>query len=119
MIIVTGGAGFIGSAIIAELNRRGVDDILVVDQLGTDERWKNLRKLRFADYLEAEDFYDIPLDDQANWDVSAIIHMGACSDTTENDCSYLLKNNYECTKLLATQQFHERSGKLDGVHHEG
>ena len=102
MIIVTGGAGFIGSAIVAELNRRGIDDILIVDSLELDEKWKNLRKLKFADYLEADDFYDMPLDEQANWDVKAIFHMGACSDTTETDCSYLFKNNYECTKLLAT-----------------
>jgi ADP-L-glycero-D-manno-heptose 6-epimerase len=102
MIIVTGGAGFIGSAIVAELNQRGIDDILIVDSLELDEKWKNLRKLKFADYLEADDFYDMPLDEQANWDVKAIFHMGACSDTTETDCSYLFKNNYECTKLLAT-----------------
>jgi len=102
MIIVTGGAGFIGSAIVAELNQRGIDDILIVDSLELDEKWKNLRKLKFADYLEADDFYDMPLDEQANWDVKAIFHMGACSDTSETDCSYLFKNNYECTKLLAT-----------------
>ena len=94
MIIVTGGAGFIGSAIVAELNQRGIDDILIVDSLELDEKWKNLRKLKFADYLEADDFYDMPLDEQANWDVKAIFHMGACSDTSETDCSYLFKNNY-------------------------
>ena len=55
MIIVTGGAGFIGSAIVAALNARNIDDILIVDILGSDQKWKNLRKLRFADYIEADD----------------------------------------------------------------
>ena len=101
MIIVTGGAGFIGSAIIAELNKRGYENILVVDLLGKDEKWKNLRKLKFSDYLEADDFSDMIADDSIEWQVEAIIHMGACSDTTESDCSYLVKNNYEFSKLLA------------------
>ncbi len=51
MIIVTGGAGFIGSAIIAALNKRHISDILVVDELGTDQKWKNLRNLSFTDYI--------------------------------------------------------------------
>jgi len=101
MIIVTGGAGFIGSAIVAGLNERGISDILIVDVLGNDEKWKNLRKLRFADYKEAEDFFEIMDAGEINWTIEAIFHMGACSDTTETNCSYLVNNNYECTKLLA------------------
>lgn len=101
MILVTGGAGFIGSAIVAELNARGIDDILVVDILGRDQRWKNLRGLRYADYMEADDFSDMVSDSDLDIDLEAIIHMGACSDTTEADCSYLVKNNYEFSKLLA------------------
>ncbi|MCE5187247.1 MAG: ADP-glyceromanno-heptose 6-epimerase [Planctomycetaceae bacterium] len=101
MILVTGGAGFIGSALIAELNARGYDDIFIVDILGTDERWKNLRNLRFADYMESEDFSQMVSDSEIELDVDAIIHMGACSDTTERDCSYLVRNNYEFSKLLA------------------
>ena len=61
MIIVTGGAGFIGSAIIAGLNARGISDILVVDQLGSDQRWKNLRNLSFVDYIEKDDFLQMVL----------------------------------------------------------
>jgi ADP-L-glycero-D-manno-heptose 6-epimerase len=101
MIIVTGGAGFIGSALTAELNARGVDEILIVDILGTNERWKNLRKLRFFDYMEADDFAQVLDSDQMEWDVEAILHMGACSDTTETDASYLMHNNYEYSKMLA------------------
>ena len=101
MILVTGGAGFIGSAIVAELNARGIDDILIVDILGKDARWKNLRNLRYADYMEADDFSEMVSDSDVEIDLEAIIHMGACSDTTETDCSYLVKNNYEFSKLLA------------------
>ncbi|MHC5083368.1 MAG: ADP-glyceromanno-heptose 6-epimerase [Planctomycetota bacterium] len=101
MILVTGGAGFIGSAIVAELNARGIDDILIVDILGHDQRWKNLRNLRYADYMEADDFSEMVSDSDLDIDLEAIIHMGACSSTTETDCSYLVKNNYEFSKLLA------------------
>ena len=103
MIIVTGGAGFIGSAIIAGLNARGIDDILVVDELASDEKWKNLRRLNYADYLEADAFYEIMASGKVEWPVETIFHMGACSDTTEANCSYLVNNNYECTRLLANR----------------
>jgi ADP-L-glycero-D-manno-heptose 6-epimerase len=101
MILVTGGAGFIGSALIAELNARGYDDIFIVDILGKDERWKNLRNLRFSDYMESEDFSEMVTDSEVDLDVDAIVHLGACSDTTERDCTYLVRNNYEFSKLLA------------------
>ncbi len=101
MIIVTGGAGFIGSAIIAGLNERGVDDILIVDALGVDEKWKNLRNLRYVDYVEADDFFEMLAAGEVNWSIEAIIHMGACSDTTETDATFLVNNNYGCSKLLA------------------
>lgn len=100
MIIVTGGAGFIGSAIVAALNKRGITDILIVDALGQDQKWKNLRTLRFADYLEVDDFNEAVADSETGWDVEAVFHMGACSDTTETDATYLVKNNYEFSKLL-------------------
>ena len=101
MIIVTGGAGFIGSALIAGLNGRKITDILVVDQLGTSEKWKNLRNLAFTDYLEKADLLEMVAEDKLDRSVEAVFHLGACSDTTETDASYLLKNNYEYTKLLA------------------
>jgi len=101
MIIVTGGAGFIGSALIAELNARQITDILVVDRLGTDGKWKNLRNLSFADYVEKTDLLEMVIAGKLDSPVEAIFHLGACSDTTEPDASYLIKNNYEYTKLLA------------------
>ena len=100
MIIITGGAGFIGSAIAAALNKRGVFDILIVDQLGQDEKWKNLRRLRYAEYMELDDFNEAAADMERSWNVEAIFHMGACSDTAETDATYLVKNNYEFSKLL-------------------
>ncbi len=101
MIVVTGGAGFIGSALVHALNERGIRDILVVDELGTSSKWKNLRGLSFADYLEKDDFLERVLDDQAPESVEAILHMGACSSTTEMDASYLIRNNFEYTRQLA------------------
>ena len=101
MIIVTGGAGFIGSALIAELNRRQISDILVVDQLGTDEKWKNLQNLSFVDYIEKDDFLELVIEDKLDSPVDVIFHLGACTDTTETNASYLVKNNYEFSKLLA------------------
>ena len=101
MLIVTGGAGFIGSALIAALNSRSVTDILVVDQLGSDEKWKNLRNLSFADYVEKDDFLEMAVKNKISPPIEAVFHLGACTSTTETDASYLVKNNYEYTKLLA------------------
>ena len=101
MIIVTGGAGFIGSALIAALNKRQITDILVVDELGTDQKWKNLRNLSFADYVEKDDFLEMVIEDKLDSSIDAVFHLGACSDTTETNASYLIKNNYEYSKLLA------------------
>jgi ADP-L-glycero-D-manno-heptose 6-epimerase len=102
MILVTGGAGFIGSAIVAGLNSRGIDDILIVDILGRDDKWKNLRNLRFADYLEADDCYPRLTPTSNDFRFEAIFHLGACSSTTESDCSYLATNNFECSKRLVS-----------------
>ncbi|RKZ32298.1 ADP-glyceromanno-heptose 6-epimerase [bacterium] len=100
-IVITGGAGFIGSAIVCELNKRGVDNILIVDELGCDERWRNLVNLRFADFVHKDDFIStIQLGDWTE-KIDGIIHMGACTDTTETDADFLMWNNYEYTKIIA------------------
>jgi len=100
MIIVTGGAGFIGSALIAALNKRGITDILVVDEHGKD-KCKNLVNLSFADYAEKNDFLKTVVEKKISTDIESVFHIGACSDTTETDTEYLRKNNYQYSKVLA------------------
>lgn len=101
MIVVTGGAGFIGSAVVWKLNTQGFDDIVIVDSLGISEKWKNLVNRQFADYLDKEDFLELVLDDAMPFEVEAIVHMGACSSTTQRDADYLMENNYHYTAQLA------------------
>lgn len=103
-VIVTGGAGFIGSAMVWKLNREGVDDIVIVDELGTGERWQNLVGLRFSDFLHKTEFLR-RVEESGLSNLSfvpdAIVHMGACSATTERDADYLMENNTHYTQKLA------------------
>jgi len=97
--IVTGGAGFIGSNVIAALNARGDADILVVDELGADAKWQNLVGLQFADYWEKDDFRNALQMDRVG-EVDVVLHLGACSATTERNASFLADNNYRYTRDL-------------------
>ena len=107
-VLVTGGAGFIGSALVWALNRHGCERIVVCDRLGTDEKWRNLTPLRFADYVEADDL--LPrLQNGALGKFDLVLHLGACSSTTERDAGFLIRNNYEFTKDLAAWSLGEQS----------
>jgi len=99
-ILITGGAGFIGSALAWELNRSGCERIVIADFLGTSEKWRNLTPLRFEDYLEADDLRP-RLQSGALGKFDVALHLGACSATTEKDAAYLARNNFEFTKDLA------------------
>ena len=92
-IVVTGAAGFIGSNLIKGLNARGIDDIIAVDDLTQGDKFKNLADLQIADYIDADDFYDL-FAERAFGDVEAVFHEGACSDTMELDGKYMMDNNY-------------------------
>lgn len=101
MIVVTGGAGFIGSAFVWKLNQQGIENIVIVDNLGTSEKWKNLVNLRFLEYIHKDDFLQMIYADQVPFTARAVIHLGACSSTTERDADYLWRNNYLYTCRLA------------------
>ena len=111
MIVVTGGAGFIGANIVKALNARGRDDVMVVDDLRDGTKFVNLADCTLADYLDKDDFIarvkaalrgetvDLPT-------IDAIFHEGACSDTTEWDGHYMMENNFEYSKVLLNY-FHQ------------
>jgi ADP-L-glycero-D-manno-heptose 6-epimerase len=99
LIIVTGGAGLIGSCVIKALNNRGFHQILLIDELGNDEKWKNLVGKRFMDALTPDEL--LPWLKGRENQVQGIIHLGACSDTMETDASFLMKNNYRYSVDLA------------------
>jgi ADP-L-glycero-D-manno-heptose 6-epimerase len=104
LIVVTGGAGFIGSAFLQHLNAKNYTNILVVDNLGTSQKWQNLVGKRFVDFIHKNDFF--------NWlkgredQVEAIVHLGACSSTVEPDANYLMENNYRYSLKLAEFALH-------------
>jgi ADP-L-glycero-D-manno-heptose 6-epimerase len=101
-VVVTGAAGLIGSALVRHLNLEGVDNVVAVDRLGTSEKWRHLVPLRFADYLDAEEFFArIAADPDAFGKVPAVFHLGACSSTTERDASYLIANNVRRSQEIA------------------
>ena len=101
MIIVTGGAGFIGSNIVKGLNERGREDILVVDDLGEGRKFRNLVDCEILDYIDKDDFIaKINSGADLGAKVDVIFHEGACSSTTEWDGQYMMTNNYEFSKSL-------------------
>jgi ADP-L-glycero-D-manno-heptose 6-epimerase len=101
LIILTGGAGFIGSCFLWKLNSHGISNILVVDHLDKSNKWRNLLGKKFYDYLQRDDFLPC-LEGNKLPDITHIVHMGACSSTLITDGNHLIKNNYEYSKRLAT-----------------
>ena len=100
MIVVTGGAGFIGSNIVKALNEMGRTDILVVDNLKNGKKFINIADCDIADYLDKEDFQQRIFAEQGLPDIEAVFHEGACSATTEWDGKFMMDNNYEYSKDL-------------------
>lgn len=101
MIVITGGAGFIGSALLWRLNRAGCTDICLVDRLGKGEKWKNLVKLKFREYFHKDAFLELIRKNSVPFSVEAVIHLGACSNTMEKDADYLWENNVRYSQYLA------------------
>ena len=100
MIIVTGGAGFIGSNIVRALNNRGVNNILVVDNLTNADKVKNLSDLKICDYMDKTEFYQLMVRGIRMEQIEAVFHQGACSDTMATDGQYVLHNNFTFSKAM-------------------
>jgi len=101
MILLTGGAGFIGSCLLSRLNNEGIEDILIVDNLSTSTKWKNLLGKKYSGYENKDIFIDELRFGKYDGLIDYIFHIGACSSTTENDIDYLMYNNYNFSKELA------------------
>ena len=99
LIVVTGAAGFIGSGVVRYLNDQGFANLLLVDDFGTSEKWKNLRNKRFVDLISPEEIFDFLKGREQ--EVEAFVHLGACSSTVEPDGDYFMKVNYRFSVRLA------------------
>jgi ADP-L-glycero-D-manno-heptose 6-epimerase len=95
MILITGAAGFIGSAVAHALNRQGETDLVLCDRFGTGDKWKNLLGLRYRRFIDREALFDCLREPAIARDIRGIVHLGACSDTTEGNMDYLRANNLD------------------------
>jgi len=108
VIVVTGGAGFIGSNIVRALNERGISDILIVDSMSKPEKWKNIVSLDFAEYMEKEEFLSRLERGDFKGKIKAFFHQGACTDTTNYDVKFLVENNYRYSVKLLNYSVDEK-----------
>ena len=98
--VVTGAAGFIGSRLVAALNRAGITSILAVDNLEAADKFRNLAGCEIDDYLDKRDFIERIAANQFDTAVEAVLHQGACSDTMHADGRYMMENNYRYSRTL-------------------
>jgi len=100
MILITGAAGMIGSALIWQLNQSGRNDIIACDKLRNEEKWLNLRKKDYTDWIDRDNLFEWLSNPSNAEKITCVVHMGACSATTETDGDFLMSNNYEFSKKL-------------------
>jgi len=100
MYIVTGAAGFIGSAFVWELNKKGINEIICVDQFRESQKWKNLAKRSFLHFVMKDDLFEFLSQTDVIGAVKGVFHLGACSSTTESDVDFLIRNNYYYSQQL-------------------
>lgn len=108
MILLTGGAGFIGSVVLRRLNDEGRDDIVVVDHLNSTPKWKNLLGKSFEEYLDRKELLSYLESDSLPFKLTGIVHLGACSATTERDINYLIENNTRYSQRLCAYALRHR-----------
>lgn len=106
-IVVTGAAGFIGSAFLWRLNKEGIDRIIAVDEPVGPDKWRNLNGKKFVDLLDKDVFLKLITERKLGTEVEAIVHLGACSSTTESNVEYLTRNNYLYSRSLAEYSIQE------------